>query len=277
MPQQEWDVPPQPVPGLQPMPTPQPMPQAAPEYQYQGPTYDESVRNVPQPQHPRTMDPSYQQSQVAEQGYLGDSDEYRGGSAGNLEVPSRMASQRAPRSRELGSISGAMAFLTEALARGHADPNSPSKHHPVKLSTQAAVRELGAKLTQEAAQDDRSGRATSSASRHRPSHSLRMGGLTGRNNHSRHSSVNQAAAHLGSIGSSAADVNKALPPVTPAREVHRRHSMTSTEAPGHGRRPMSRASTMRVHQRSATQGSIDMDGRYPKMSTGDGERVAHVP
>lgn len=278
-PQQVWNVPPPPIPAMQPTPEPHPLPQGAAEYLFHGQVDDEPRIPVPPPLQPRTLDPSYQQSQVAEQGYLGSSEEYHGDSAGNGDVPSRMASQRAPLSSELGSISGAMAYLTEVLARGHANPNSPSKHHPIKLSTQAAVRELGEKLTQEATQAERS-RAQSSASRHQPKTNAER--LTNRHDvRIRRPSVSQpaaptATAPLLSRPGTAIDINKDLPPITPNREVHRRHSMTSTDALGHGRRPMSRASTMKVHQRSATQGSIDMDGRYPRMSTGDDERVAYI-
>lgn len=273
-PQQNWEVPPQSMPPMQ-LPEPQPFPQgAAAEYLFREPVDDEPRIPVPPPQQPRTLDPSYQQSQVAEQGFIGGSEEYHGGA--NLDAPLRMASQQAPHSSELGSISGAMAYMTSVLARGHADPDSPSKHHPMKLSTQAAVRELGEKLTQEAVQDERSHQAPPAASRRQPSISVSRNDAR-----SRHASISQPAPPVASIApqsraGTAVDVNKALPPVTPNREVHRRHSMTSTDALGHGRRPVSRASTMKVHQRSATQGSIDMDGRYPRMSTGDDERVAHI-
>lgn len=287
----ELEIPPeQPLPAVQPeseplvqqMPLAYPEPHPAPPEQLHAqPLLGERRGSAPQPQQPQTMKVSYQQSQVAEQGFLGEASSYQGGAATVANAPVGMTSQPTSSIRELGSVSGAMKFLTEITALAHADPDSPTRHHPVKLATEAAVRDLGQKLTEEAAQDKRGVPAPSQAIS--PAPAVGGDGHTARGTvRSRQSSLSIARSHITPIpspsrqGTAAVDVNKALPPVTPTQEAQRRHSATRTDAPGPARRPASRSSSVKVHKRSATQGSIDMDGRYPKMSVAEERRAAQL-
>lgn len=300
------DQDPQPAP-VWPVPQTVPQGEAASYWQPQQSSVIGRVAEVPAPQFPRKVNPVYQESQVPEPGFCGDSNHPRdvGVVTGGQRIVNNVLPEPRISASELQTdnsyagggqkitVAEAKNLLVERVVRNHLNPDSPTPHPPARLKAEKKVRDHLTSMLEQSAEVELNNRAPLPPPKDRP-RGISMSPEPPRPDTS--ASRRPAEAYpdptplLNSLRpqprapSVVIEGYEQPARVAASRESNRRHSTAATEGLECSQRPVSRAATgTSKHHRSATvpalavsHSSMDAGDRYPAFNHSQASQRYHA-